>query len=363
MLLLNQTHVIGFAELGGGVMEHSFLWSNDFITGLPSVDSQHQTLVRIVNEFGALLAENEVKMKHIESLYTDLTAYTEYHFQEEETLMIEHKVDSKHLSTHIQAHRYFITEIQSIYESISVDNLTEAKSFFTFLSKWLAYHILGKDQDMARQIKAILSGMSPSCAYDKEEHAQVPAMKPLVQALNALFDVVSMRNKELKKLNRTLIEMSLTDDLTGLPNRRHAMQFLAKIWNNIKADEPLTCIMIDADNFKAVNDLFGHDVGDLVLSELAQTLKNSFRSTDLVCRLGGDEFLIVCPNTSKQDGISIATSVHTAISNLHVTITNKLVWRGSISIGVATRLPSMVNYTDIIKLADTRVYQAKKCIL
>ncbi len=106
------------------------------------------------------------------------------------------------------------------------------------------------------------------------------------------------RTRQLVEANKQLEVLSYTDALTQLPNRRCAIQTLKELWNDASlADAPLVCIMIDADYFKQVNDSCGHEAGDVVLKELSHTLKHSFRSDDIVCRLGGDEFLVICPNT------------------------------------------------------------------
>jgi len=356
----------------------SFHWGKYFATGLPEIDNQHHHLVNLINQLGELITENEVHIEDVDRIYNQLAAYATYHFQEEEKAMNAIKVDPRHLNCHIDMHERFLDDVSSIYSSISAANLEPAQSLLKLLTHWLAYHILGQDQDMAKQIHAIQSGVTPSKAYDALEQEKNAATEPLIEALNGLFEQVSLRNKELKKLNDSLEEkvalrtkelseanlhleeMSLTDVLTGLPNRRHAMRHLSILWEkSLESESPLTCIMIDADYFKEVNDTYGHDAGDLVLRELAKALQYSFRTDDLVCRLGGDEFLVICPNTEKADGAYIAELTRKAISELRVPTGGKP-WHGSISAGVASRLPDMARCEDVIMMADKCVYAAKK---
>lgn len=355
----------------------SFQWGEYFITGIQKVDEQHHHLVNLINQFGDILTKNEVHIEDIDYLYSELADYTVYHFQDEEALMMKMDLDSRHMRYHIDIHKGFLDEVSSIRSKISIDNLDQAKSFLKLLTHWLAYHILGQDKDMAQQIEAIKGGMRPDQAYQAVTQQKDGSTEPLIAALNGMFDLVSIRNRELKQLNESLEEkvalrtkelselntrleeMSLTDVLTDLPNRRHAMQFLSTLWNDaVTNNTPLTCIMIDADHFKAVNDTYGHDAGDIVLVKLAQTLQNSFRNDDLVCRLGGDEFLILCPNTDHENGLKIATSTHEVVSALRVP-TGDGHWHGSISIGVASRLVEMQMETELIKAADRGVYKAK----
>lgn len=356
----------------------SFHWGQHFITGLSEVDDQHRHLVEIINQFIDLLAENVINIDDVDRLYNQLADYSVYHFQEEEKLMSEVKVDARHLNRHIDAHKRFLDDVSSIYSSISPDDLDQTKSLLKFLMHWLAYHILGQDQDMGKQIKAIQSGLGSREAYDKLEQERVSATAPLLEALNGLFEQVSVRNKELKQLNESLEEkvalrtkelskangylekLSLTDVLTSLPNRRHAIQCLSSLWEEaLKNESPLACIMIDVDHFKEVNDIYGHDAGDLVLTELAKTLQHSLRTDDVVCRLGGDEFFIICPNTDNAGGIHIAEITRKAVSELRV-LTSGEPWNGSISVGVSSRSPDIQRYEELIKKADKGVYAAKE---
>lgn len=356
----------------------SFHWDENFVTGLSDVDQQHQHLVGIINQFGYLLSENKVAFNDIEEVFRKLADYARYHFQEEEALMVEVGIDRRHLSQHVEGHRSFLNEIRAMHSGVSPDDVDPARSLLDFLTHWLAYHILGSDQNMARQIAAIRSGIDSARAYEEEERSRDNATEPLLVALNALFKQVSARNRDLLALNQSLeekvrqrtrelseanlqlVELSLTDALTGLPNRRHALRALASLWEeSVANDSPLVCMMIDADHFKQVNDSCGHDAGDAVLTELAKTLQHSFRSDDVVCRLGGDEFLVICPDTEEAGGLHIAELTRKAVAALRVP-TGGEPWHGSISVGLAARTPAIKSFDELIKAADQAVYVAKQ---
>ncbi len=167
-------------------------------------------------------------------------------------------------------------------------------------------------------------------------------------------------HSDLEKAHFEMEKLALTDDLTGLANRRFALQALERLW--LESDNntvPLGCLLIDVDGFKAVNDGYGHDSGDNVLCELAKHLNYTVRTDDLVCRLGGDEFLIICPNTDQEGLRNIANQIHTQIAKLTVPVSGGT-WYGSISIGAAVKTISMQNMEDLIKAADNGVYAAKK---
>ncbi len=356
----------------------SFKWDQYFETGLEEVDEQHQSLVNIVNRYSSLLAENHVSLDEIRLALFELSRYSEYHFKEEEKLMREVGISALHLEEHIQVHRTFMSEVFSMQAFIHDVDDRSAVQLLEFLIHWLAYHILGIDQNMARQVIAIRSGMSAEEAYAKEEREKNAATEPLLNALNALFDQVSERNRELVKLNQSLEEkviertqqlyqvnrqleaLSMTDSLTGLPNRRKAMRQLVLHWNLAQDNQqPFVCVMIDIDGFKAVNDHHGHDVGDKVLTTIANMLRDHFRSDDLVCRLGGDEFLVICPETNTAGGVYIAEQVCRAIQQQVISLENNIRWQGSVSMGVAAFASNMKDHHELLRAADQAVYLAK----
>ncbi|MEK7811071.1 MAG: diguanylate cyclase [Pseudomonadota bacterium] len=343
------------------------------------VDKQHHHLVDVINRFGELLTQAEgVAFDDVEKVFGELAAYAQYHFAEEESLMDKTGIDPRHLEHHRHEHISFLQEVTNMHAGISPENLETGKPLLKFLIYWLAYHILGSDQSMAKQIVAIQSGQSATVAYMAEERMKDGAVEPLLRALNGLFRQVSERNRELLQLNQTLEArvaerthelaianqqmeaIALTDVLTGLPNRRHAMRCLGLAWEeSIKENSPLSCMMIDADGFKQINDNYGHDAGDEVLRQLSRNLQYAVRTDDIVCRLGGDEFLVICPHTPEVGAAQLAEKVRQTIAALHVPA-GKGEWHGSISIGVAERKAAMGTLEELIKAADEGVYRAKK---
>jgi hemerythrin len=351
-------------------------WDHNLETGFAEVDSQHMHLVNLTNEFGVLLTRDQMNSIAVEKLYAELVAYTEYHFEEEEKLMTTSAVDSQHFNLHEKEHQGFLEDVSLLHSEILAGS-NNAKNLFEFLLNWLIYHILGSDMCMARQLKAIRQGVSSAEAYANETQQADQAKGLLLSSLNNLFSQMTFRNRQLRELNHNLEEkvmqrtqalteansrlkeLAATDALTGLSNRRHAMETLEALWLKSTAEEqPLACLLVDADGFKEINDSFGHDTGDQVLCELAKHLSYAVRTDDLVCRLGGDEFLIICPNTGREGLQKIATQVHSRINELKVPVVGGC-WSGSISVGAAARNAKMRSPEELIKLADRGVYAAK----
>ena len=357
----------------------SFRWNSCFITGLADVDDQHHELVDVINRFGAVLVSREgVAFSAIEAILQELAEYAEYHFTEEESLMVSAGLDPRHITQHRAVHQNFFSEVSQLRDALSPDNPDAARYLLQFLTHWLAYHILGSDRLMARQMAAIRDGKTAEQAYSADSLAADAATDTLLLALNSLFQQVSERNRELVQLNQTLEarvdertlalseanqrleDLAMTDTLTQLPNRRFALTRFEQEWHrSVAEDAPLACLMIDADGFKVINDTYGHDAGDEVLRQLSRKLQHSVRSDDVVCRLGGDEFLVICPGTALDGAMQIAEKLRSEVAAMRVPAGSGE-WRGSLSIGVAVRTDAMRAFDELMKAADSGVYVAKR---
>lgn len=357
----------------------SFHWDKHFETGLDAVDREHRVLVDLINRFGKTLTQVEQPAPgDIDAVLQALGDYSHYHFEHEEGMMVAQGLDPRHITMHQRVHREFLSEVAQLQHSIQHQQET-APGLLKFLTHWLAFHILGTDQSMARQMAAVRGGQSATDAFEVESQLKEGPTEPLLLALNGLFQEVSQRNRQLRELNHTLEtkvtertrdlsqanhlleQMALTDVLTGLPNRRHAMVWLEKCWLQPgKAGQTLSCMMIDADGFKQINDRFGHDAGDEVLRCLARQLRDSVRNDDFVARLGGDEFLIICTDTSVEGALLAAEKLRLDVAHLNVALEGGGQWLGSISVGVAQRDASMATVEGLLKRADEGLYQAKR---
>lgn len=164
---------------------------------------------------------------------------------------------------------------------------------------------------------------------------------------------------ELAISNRRLEQMSMTDLLTNLPNRRAGMNAMDQAWKaSDRSGQPMAVLMIDIDHFKKVNDDHGHAVGDAILKEVAQAIKNSARKDESVCRLGGEEFLVICGNVALSQAFQAAERLRMAIKALTINV-GQIALHLSVSVGVALKEPDMVNAAALVNAADLALYGAK----
>lgn len=171
---------------------------------------------------------------------------------------------------------------------------------------------------------------------------------------------MAMANDQLAAVNDRLQSMATTDELTGLLNRREALNRLRELWHaRERYGQSFSCIMLDIDYFKKFNDTYGHAVGDMVLRECAGVLGANVRATDLVCRLGGEEFLVLCPNVGAQNAGVCAEHLRAAVEK-HVFTHDGLQLKVMVSCGVAECDAEMVNMDDLLRSADDAMYKSKQ---
>ncbi|MDP2279553.1 MAG: GGDEF domain-containing protein, partial [Nitrospirota bacterium] len=176
----------------------------------------------------------------------------------------------------------------------------------------------------------------------------------------ALQDELRQKNLQLQNLLKQVEFMAITDQLTGLYNRRHLEIILKEEFKRtFRYKTPLTCMMIDIDHFKRINDAFGHNAGDAVLKETAKIIAETARESDTVARWGGEEFIIILPQTKKEEALQAASRIVKAISEHNFQdIPNE---RITVSIGIASAPdPSTDSEDKLIHASDIALYDAKK---
>jgi diguanylate cyclase (GGDEF)-like protein len=182
------------------------------------------------------------------------------------------------------------------------------------------------------------------------------------QEREQLVAQLTLKNQELERLNAMFRDLSIKDGLTGLFNHRYAQESIgAETERAERFGRPLSLLFVDVDHFKAFNDTHGHQAGDLLLKALAASLRSVVRPTDLIARWGGEEFIVIAPETDTATAIYIANLARTSIAQLALPV------RGSgnrvsvtVSIGVATLGTHAKSPTGLVMQADRALYDAKR---
>ncbi len=186
------------------------------------------------------------------------------------------------------------------------------------------------------------------------------AEKLHLQQLMELQRTLEARNLELQEMSQRFERLAFTDALTGLPNRRFALEHIAGLWELFRRNQLLfSCTIVDVDHFKSINDGFGHEAGDAVLIQVASRLRALARASDQVCRFGGEEFLVVSPATDLEGVLILAERLRAGLAELKVDYPG---FERSVtaSFGVATAWPGLERSDTLLKAADEALYQAKE---
>lgn len=193
----------------------------------------------------------------------------------------------------------------------------------------------------------------------------VPVVFFFVGCLVLVVSVLSSRAAEYVGRVALLEQENITDPLTGLYNRRYLDQRMRE--ETGKAERyrlPLSILMIDIDHFKRINDTYGHQVGDAVLNGIARVITGIARSTDIVARYGGEEILVIAPNTTISSAAAFAERIRAAVEAAPLipaeTCGGYQALPVTVSIGVASPPPGIADAQALIKSADEALYRAKE---
>jgi two-component system cell cycle response regulator len=154
--------------------------------------------------------------------------------------------------------------------------------------------------------------------------------------------------------------MAVIDGLTGLHNRRYLDSHLQTLFDrSTTRRRPLSVMMTDIDHFKAVNDKWGHDGGDRVLREFAARLRKNVRGIDLACRYGGEEFVVVMPDTPAPIAEKVAERIRAEIASAPFVVADGTAIEITVSVGVSSLKPYADSMDALMKRADVALYEAK----
>jgi diguanylate cyclase (GGDEF)-like protein len=208
--------------------------------------------------------------------------------------------------------------------------------------------------DAAKHIQAGRLSARTGAAHGNDELAQLGA------AFDNMARALQQRDADLHRAMQELQQQAITDALTGLYNRRYLYEILPReLMLARRNDKPVAVLMIDIDDFKRVNDTYGHEAGDRVLQETAQLIKAAGRGSDYSCRYGGEEFLLVLPD-SPIDGAQLrAESIRAGVQRLEVVCADGKRISVTLSIGVAVFPEHGADADTLLRVADEALYAAK----
>ncbi len=162
------------------------------------------------------------------------------------------------------------------------------------------------------------------------------------------------------KLREELRAQSMCDPLTGWYNRRHMQETLERdLRRASRTKRPLSVLIFDIDNFKEFNDSYGHEAGDVTLQNLCQVVKMLIRSEDVACRYGGDEFVLILPDSSMELAAQRAEEMRVAVRHAELQYQGYLLKPMTLSFGIATYPADARTVRELLRAADTALFRAK----
>lgn len=200
-----------------------------------------------------------------------------------------------------------------------------------------------------------LEALSRQVVTQLELRRQYDLQSQILEELRNTQTKLEEYREQLESSNKVLTALSVTDELTGVNNRRAFNDRLDKeIKRANRYNRPLSLLLLDVDKFKSYNDTFGHPAGDVVLREVAQLLFRKARDIDIVARYGGEEFAVILPDTDAEQATALAERLRVYISEL-----DGLKRQVTASFGVSTFIVDMRDSTDLVSAADGALYQSK----
>ncbi|MEW5871030.1 MAG: sensor domain-containing diguanylate cyclase [Chloroflexota bacterium] len=209
---------------------------------------------------------------------------------------------------------------------------------------------------LAEQAALVIEGVH---LYGQVQH-EIKQRRVIQDSLSEANKLLMGYIDAIEELQAELREQTIRDPLTGVFNRRYLEETLEReSARSARSNQPVSVIIMDADHFKRVNDVYGHKAGDLVLKGLGDLLKTRIRSGDIACRFGGEEFLIVMPGASVEVAADRAEQVRSVFETLRFVHENREI-RATLSLGVAGIPEHASDGEDVLICADRALQQAKQ---
>lgn len=236
------------------------------------------------------------------------------------------------------------------------------------LSGLIVFFYLHVQRHLVRRLGELSEGMQMiatgryDIALPSQRSDELGRLGRAVHQFHKVTLEASRREAELQRLNKRLEQLSISDPLTGMPNRRRFDQVLPNEWARAaRAGKSIAVLMIDVDWFKAYNDLYGHQKGDVCLKMIASAMMDELkRPTDLASRYGGEEFTVVLTDCTIDGALHVAARIRQAVEAMHIPHKGSDYGVVTVSIGAAAAKPSSDSDAElIVRQADQALYRAK----
>ena len=281
-------------------------------------------------------------------------------------LIVDDEKSNLKVLTHILSPEYIIYTAKDGADAINKvkEYMPDVILLDIIMPEMDGYEVLTKLKSLeeTREIPVIfISGLSSP--EDEEKGLSFEAADYISKPFSAAIVKLRVRNQiQIVNQIRTIERLSITDQVTGIPNRRNFDKRLTLEWRRAMRDQtPLSILAIDIDCFKNYNDKYGHQQGDVALKTVAQLLNQLLkRQGDFVARWGGEEFCVLLPNTISEGALDIAERMRTGIENAAVPCSSGPDTQVTVSIGVNTQIPAQNSLPDFfVASADEALYASK----
>lgn len=312
----------------------------------------NRDIIRLSEQLVAILfIDQPVGNKQAAQLIQDATAFSEKMIKKADEFQNLSEKEMIHMAQTARSNSHKVN-------FVFYGTLTTTAIFFVLLSLYVSRSFIRPIMDLHRGAQIV--------GHGNLDHRLNIRTKDEIESLaiefNRMVEAISNMKSELDKKVELTHQLAITDPLTGLYNRRFFMDKLREeTKRNERFNHPLTVILIDIDSFKLYNDTNGHLQGDDLLRSFGVILKNQVRSVDFVCRIGGEEFMIILPETDYTTGLRIAEGLRKAVENY--SFPNGETQPGgalTISLGVASSVKGEKDPLKLVKTADDALYEAKR---
>lgn len=339
------------------------------------------SLLMELEDTGNKLSQNRVNPNIVEMLLLgqQIRSQTQLGFQlmaasldlEQERLLLKNQLleTSVEVLSELQITVNQLMEFSNQYTQGIIDDFEEEKNTVFQMEQWAIIFIIVISLIViaivvVMQWHIVEGGFSQRLEIISQSLARVPKTFEETEIPVIGNDEIALMARRLEKLLEKALQIQLmatTDDLTQVANRRYFFQQVdIEIKRAKRSGREATVLVLDIDFFKSINDTYGHDVGDMVLKTVANTCKNCVRITDILARMGGEEFAIFSPETTLEDGQILAERIRRTIEMLEIDLLDGTRVQVSISVGVAKLSCLCLDINQALKKADSALYRAKK---